>query len=367
MGHPLSIMVKPASDMCTMDCAYCFYHDEMAQRKEADRGFMSQETMHQIIVKALKEARGSVSIAFQGGEPTLRGRKFFEDAFAFADEHNSRHIPLHWSIQTNGLALDSEWCGLFREHEVLVGISLDGTRAIHDAWRHDRTGNATYERVVRSCALLKDAGVSFNILTVVTGQAAGKAPAIYQNLKRLGSGWLQFIPCMDSLDESKEAGLWHLGAEEYGTFLNGLFASWYRDAQKGVQPHIRLFDNWMGILQGYLPEACDMRGICSDQYVFEADGTCYPCDFYMTDPFCLGQIAKDSFEDFDQARDGMHFIEPSQRLPKRCHACPYVNICRGGCMRYRDAEGTYRFCASYEKFFRASLPKMLTLAAEAKQ
>lgn len=363
MGHPLSLLIKPASGLCNLRCTYCFYHDEQAQRELAERGMMSEETLDLILKKAFMEAEGSVSIAFQGGEPALAGISFFRHAFDAERRFNTRHLPVAWAFQTNGTLLDDEWCAFLAESPMLVGISVDGTAAIHNQWRHDSSGNNTYSKVVAATRRLSAHGVPFNILSVVTHQMAAHARDVYASYRKNGWRHQQFIPCLDSLGMPSGECSWLLSSEDYGSFLIELFGCWKKDFLRGDQPSIRQFDNWLGILLGQLPEACDMRGICSAQYAFEADGSCYPCDFYMLDSQLLGTIQDTGFADFDRRRHEIGFIEASVELPERCLSCPYVDLCRGGCRRLRsDGEAggpaLFRFCDAYRAFFDACLSDM---------
>lgn len=363
MGHPLSLLIKPASGLCNLRCAYCFYHDEQTQRALAERGMMSEETLDCILEKAFTEAEGSVSIAFQGGEPALAGIDFFRHALESERCFNTRHLPVSWAFQTNGTLLDDEWCAFLAESHMLVGVSVDGTAAIHNQWRHDAAGHNTYSKVVAATRRLSAHGVPFNVLSVVTHQMAAHAREIYAAYRRNGWRYQQYIPCLDPLGTPAQECPWHLSSEDYGRFLVELFGCWKKDFLKGDQPSIRHLDNWLGILLGQLPEACDMRGVCSAQYAFEADGSCYPCDFYMLDSKLLGTIQDAGFADFDRRRREIGFIEASIGLPARCHSCPYVDLCRGGCRRLRMGGGAqdaalFRFCDAYRSFFDACLPEM---------
>lgn len=162
-----------------------------------------------------------------------------------------------------------------------------------------------------------------------------------------------------------------LKPEQYGKFLNELFELWYADWKKGKQPYIRQFENYIGILLGYQPEACDQRGICGTQNVVEADGSVYPCDFYMLDDYCLGNFNDNQMEEINDRRSEIGFVERSLKLTDECKNCPYFRICRGGCQRNRDLDqsnGLYEnyFCESYKQFFDACLPKMEEIAEKLK-
>ena len=107
---PVSIMIKPASGLCNMKCDYCFYCDEAQKRSQESYGFMSEQTLKNVIRKTMLRAEGMISYAYQGGVPTLRGIEFFEKAVAYQKQYNKNHIQVHNALQTNGYAINEEWC-----------------------------------------------------------------------------------------------------------------------------------------------------------------------------------------------------------------------------------------------------------------
>ena len=146
-----------------------------------------------------------------------------------------------------------------------------------------------------------------------------------------------------------------------------LFRLWYKDWKNGCAPYIRQFENYIGILLGYRPESCDQCGICNIQNVVEADGSVYPCDFYVLDSYYLGNFNQDQLDDIDRRRKKTDFISRSQKLKPSCIQCQYHYICRGGCQRNRDFDSTLGlyenyFCESYRMFFDACLGDMRTVA-----
>ena len=149
-----------------------FRSDEMEKRSISSYGMMSERTLKNLIRKAMHQARGEVCFAFQGGEPTLRGISFYEKALELEQRFNRNQVRVMNTMQTNGLSLNDEWCRLFKENNFLVGVSVDGNSAIHDRYRHDRSGEPTYERVMENIKKLDEYGVDYNILTVVTAQIA---------------------------------------------------------------------------------------------------------------------------------------------------------------------------------------------------
>ena len=245
---------------------------------------MSEQTLKNVIRKTMLRAEGVVSYAFQGGEPTLRGLDFFRRVMEYERQYNKKGLQVQNALQTNGILIDEDWCAFFREHHFLVGVSLDGTGEIHDRFRHMRGDrSATFDRVVRGIHLLEDYGVDFNILTVVHREVASHVREIYDLYREMGWNYQQYIACLDPLGETRGESEFALDPAMYGKFLTELFDLWYADWKKGRQPYIRQFENYVGILLGYPPEACDQRGVCGITNVVEADGSVYPCDFYMLD------------------------------------------------------------------------------------
>ena len=364
---PLSVLMKPSSGMCNMRCDYCFYCDEAKKREEESRGFMTEQTLKNVIRKTMLRAEGSVSYAYQGGEPTLRGLDFFRKAVEYQKQYNKSRLRVDNALQTNGYALDEDWCRFLKENHFLVGLSVDGTEEIHDSYRHSAGGSATYSRILHSAELMERCGVDFNILTVVTRKVAAHIEEIYEEYRRRGWMYQQYIACLDPLGEERGKNEYSLLPEQYGKFLTDLFDLWYQDWKKGRQPYIRQFENYVGILLGYWPEACDQRGTCGIQTVVEADGSVYPCDFYMLDEYCLGNFNENRLEDIDRARREIGFIERSEKLTDACRKCPYFQICRGGCQRNREFNGQLGgyenyFCQGYRMFFGSCLERMQEIA-----
>ncbi|GFI31287.1 anaerobic sulfatase-maturating enzyme [Lachnospiraceae bacterium] len=358
---PISVLIKPSSGMCNMTCDYCFYCDETQKRTQESYGFMSEATLKNVIRKTMLRAEGTACYTFQGGEPTLRGLDFFEKVLFYQKQYNKKGVQVYNSLQTNGLFMDETWCRFLRENRFLTGISLDGIQKTHDACRHSRKDNApTFDRICKSIALLETHHVEFNILTVVNQTVAQNIQEIYAFYKRQKWNYQQYIACLDPLKEPHGQNSYSIPPESYGQFLTELFRLWYKDWKKNRQPYIRQFENYIAILLGQFPESCDQRGTCSIQYAVEADGSVYPCDFYMTDEYRLGNFNERRLDEIDAKRREISFLERSLLLDQSCKLCTYYSLCKGGCQRNRDwnpETKTYQnyFCQSYRMFFDACL------------
>lgn len=369
-----SILIKPTSSNCNIDCEYCFYKCLSSNREEYSKGFMTEETLEELIVQAIDYAEDYVVFAFQGREPTLAGISFFERVLELQKRYSKKGLTIENTIQTNGMLIDEEWAEFLAKNRFLVGLSLDGPKKIHDLYRKDIKGEDTFERVMRTVTLFEEYQVEYNIVSVITNEAAKKASYLYKFYKRNHFSYVQFIPCMDEqsrktlppVHNDKEAKADNgsarkdtfLNAEWYGKFLCELFDLWYDDFCKGEKMDIRMFSNLAQMAAGYPAEECGMNGHCTCYFVVEGDGSVYPCDFYCMDEWKLGTI-RDSFAALADSQRAKQFVEQSYQKAKECGECPYVSLCRGGCRRWREQTGSKAdsinyLCRAYKLFFEHS-------------
>ena len=361
---PISLLVKPASGSCNMRCRYCFYTDETENRTVPSMGVMSIETMKTMVDKALTFADGDCSFAFQGGEPSLAGLPFFRALTDYVKNHpNPKKVRVHYSFQTNGYNLNEDWAKWFVENQVLVGISLDGPKEIHDRYRVDHAGKGTYQKVMSSIQLFNKYHVDYNILTVVTSATSRHGQQVYNFFKKNDFRYQQYIECLDPIGEIQGGYEYSLTPERYEEFLKTTFDSWYLDMKSGRYVYNRYFENLMMIIARQGAESCNMRGVCGAQWVIEADGSVYPCDFYALDEWYLGNISQDSFETMEQQRQTLGFIEWSKQIPEDCKNCRYFGLCRNGCRRNREpvtSNSTQKnyFCSAYKNFIEYAYPRL---------
>ena len=360
----VNVLIKPASSACNMRCEYCFYRDVADHREHAFEGMLSVESMEKVMAAATEYAEGLCSFAFQGGEPTLAGLDFYRQTVALGKKYCRPGLEIRYAIQTNGYCIDDEWAQFLAENNFLVGLSLDGPAELHDLNRKDNHGKRTHDKVMRAVRLFEKHHVEYNILCVVTGKNARSIQRIYQFYKKQNFRWLQFIPCLEPLEQERGGEVYHLSPRDYGDFLIRLFDLWYQDLQKGEYISIRHLDNWLSILLRERPESCDMMGHCSVQFVVEGDGGVYPCDFYVLDEWRLGTVGEQSFQEMAESSTAKHFIEASLRVPETCRACPVYPVCRNGCRRNRLMQENLvdrnYYCEAYRRFFLARRRELLS-------
>lgn len=369
-----SILIKPASANCNMDCKYCFYKCLSSHREEYSKGFMKEETLETLVREAIAYADGSLTFAFQGGEPTLAGLDFFQKAVELQQKYNNKKLQIENTIQTNGLLIDEKWARFLGEHRFLVGLSLDGPKKMHDRYRKDAAGQDTFARIMHSVQLLEQYQVDYNVVTVVTNDTAKQASFLYKFWKRNHYPFVQFIPCMDEIkrqDGTQERSIYAVEPEQYGKFLCELFDLWYADFAAGETMDIRMFSNLAQMAAGYPAEECGMNGCCNCYFVVEGDGSVYPCDFYCMDEWKLGTV-NDGFVQMKTSEKAKAFVEASRPVCAACQECPHFSLCRGGCRRWREPfvdgkPGLNQLCSAYRMFFAHAAERMERLGVYIRQ
>ncbi|MFV0381068.1 MAG: SPASM domain-containing protein [Breznakia sp.] len=343
----LFVLIKPSSSLCNATCSYCFYEDISKHRKEKHQGFLQMDCVQSIIEKTLSHKKYTqVVFCFQGGEPLLIGYDFYEQ-FIYSVERKKADVQVSYSIQTNGFLLDDAFCKLFKQHDFLVGISLDGIQKTNDMTRFlnvEKCGSFTV--VMGKIALLKSYEIPFNILSVLSASLYKCAKQIYNFYKKEQFAFIQFIPCLPNLGVSENEG--SCLPNMYGTFYRELFSFWFEDLKKGNYMSIRLFDDIMLIFRGQKPSQCGMLGNCEVQCVMEADGSLYPCDFYVLDEYKLGNIKKDVIDNVIVSDVAKSFIDEKTTLADICMKCKFEKICGGGCKRQRDTFLSNEYCGKQE-------------------
>ncbi len=351
----LSILIKPASSSCNMSCKYCFYHSLAKTRSIYNKGIMSIQTAYKLIDKAFDNQNKAISFAFQGGEPLLIGIDFYKKFIEYVNEKNKSNVKIIYSLQTNGLLIDKNYCTFFKDNNFLLGISLDGDKDSHDINRITNHNLKTFHKVMNAIELLEKYNVDFNLLTVISNDNALKSNKIYNFYKKNNFNYLQFIPCLDEFNY--EGASKNLSVENYKTLLIDIFNLWLDDFIKGKYISIRHIDNLIRQVQELNTEICGMNGICSIQNVIEADGSVYPCDFYCVDNYILGNINKDNFNILNNNKTANEFVF-KRDLHDDCLECEFKKYCNSGCKRYNNNANKNIYCQAYIEYFKYAIPKI---------
>ncbi len=362
----LNVLIKPASSLCNMRCKYCFYRDVADNRENASFGMMTEEVADAFLKNVFAYEREQVGFAFQGGEPTLAGEDFFHTFHALVERYNVHHVPVSYSLQTNGYEIGDGLLAIFSKYHYLLGVSVDGDEALHDALRPAVGGLPTHQRICETLARLERYRIDYNILTVITEDVAKRGVDVYRYFKSKGLRYLQFIPFIPDFCGAGEGETFTLTNDSYAFFLNETFRVYYEDFVNGSYVSVRQFDNFVRIAAGLVPECCGMGGSCNASLVVEADGGVYPCDFYVLDKWKMGNITQDSVQSLLSSQAARDFVISSRNVGDECRRCPYFPVCRGGCRRHKEGLGgellQNRYCSAYKAFFENSAALILDMA-----
>lgn len=367
MDHSCGVMWKTVSEACNLACDYCYYSSCGGRPGPAiDR--IDDRLLEAFVKNRMELSRGAASFAWQGGEPLLAGLAFFERVVELQAKHAPPRTAISNSLQTNGTLINDKRAAFFKAYNFLIGVSLDGPRAIHDMRRVDGAGQGSYDRVMNGIRHLRRHRVDFNILTVIHRGNVDKAEELLAFYKRERFDYVQFIPCMDFRSQDVDApGVYEVTPEQYGRFLGEAFDIWYNGGRPALS--IRFFDNLLSVYAHREAELCTQRGSCPQTLVLERNGDAYPCDFYIHDDWKLGNAGTDSIEKLLSSPVYARFLELKPALPDACRSCEWQRLCHGGCPRNRfwHSDGSARtdyFCSGYRTFF-AHAHERMTLLGDA--
>ncbi len=357
-----NVMTKPRGAICNLDCQYCYFLAK--EDLYPGSGFRMSEDMLETYTRQYIQAQRvpEVNFAWQGGEPTLMGLDFFHKAVALQSKYRKPGMRILNSLQTNGTLLDDAWCQFFHDHEFLIGLSLDGPRRLHDAYRVDKGGRPTFERVMRAVEFLKKHRVEFNILTTVHAANAPYPLEVYHFLRdEVGTQFIQFIPIVErdndtGYQEGNSVTSRSVTGRLYGQFLIEIFDEWVRRDVGKV--YVQLFDVALGVWFGQRAGLCVFDETCGLGLALEHNGDLYSCDHFVEPRHWLGNIQDVEMSELigseKQARFGLH---KRDSLPRYCQECEVRFICNGGCPKNRilatpeGEPGLNYLCEGYKAFF----------------
>ena len=374
------LLAKPTGSTCNIDCTYCFFLSKEALYPN-DKSRMSASTLETYIRQLLESHRTpSVTVAWQGGEPTLMKLEFFERAVAYVQKHRRPGQEIKHTFQTNGLLLDEAWCAFFKKHNFLVGLSLDGPQEMHDAYRVDKRGDGSFHLVMRAWEVLRRHQVDVNILCTIHAANADHPLEVYRFFRdELHTEFMQFIPIVERATAELlpiankgwgerpggERPLYRqrgdlvtersVGAEQFGRFLIAIFDEWVRRDVGKV--FVQTFDVTLGSFVGQ-HNLCIFSPTCGNAVCLEHNGDLYSCDHFVEPEYLLGNIKKTHMLQLVASDQQRKFGQDKfDTLPQYCRDCEVLFACHGECPRNRfittpDGEpGLNYLCAGYKRFF----------------
>jgi uncharacterized protein len=355
-------MAKPTGSACNLDCAYCFFLKKKGLYPGSD--FRMSEAVLEAYIRQLLDAHQvpQVTVAWQGGEPTLMGLDFFRRSLELQEKYRRPGTVIENTFQTNGVLLDEEWCRFFRENGFLIGLSLDGPKKLHDFYRKDKGGRGTWERAVKAARLLQQHEVAFNVLCTVNSRNADHPLEVYRFFRdELDVHYLQFIPIVErknecGVQEGDEVTDRSVNPGKWGRFLIEIFDEWVR--RDVGRTFVLNFDGALAGWMGMAGTLCIFGPTCGLGMALEHNGDLYSCDHFVEPDYYLGNIMQTPLiELVDSVKQHKFGQDKRDNLSRSCRQCRYLFACHGECPKNRfltapDGEpGLNYLCAGYQSFF----------------
>lgn len=375
MNQIAHIMAKPVGAVCNLDCDYCYFIDRMDAYASARSVRMSDDMLERFVRSNIAQYAGSsapeIWFSWQGGEPSLYGLSAFRRIVALQQKLCPPGKSISNAFQTNGYTLDADWARFLAEHDFLVGISIDGPPHLHNRFRHDRGGHATYDRVISGLRHLQEAGVRVNALTALNSENVRDPEGVYRHLKSLGFEHIQFIPVVEreiegggiarvpQLDQPRphdRVTSWSVDPHDYGRFLCSVFDEWSCNDIGSI--FVQGFEEHLTTWSGRPASLCLFTETCGHGLALDHNGVVYSCDHYVYPEYKLGNLRDADFTDFVADPRQVDFGQQKREsLPEDCRACRYLFTCHGGCPKHRlvmdpdgGQPGNY-LCPGYRMFF----------------
>ena len=368
-------MIKPVGSLCNLDCEYCYYLGK-ADLYGGHQPKMSDELLERYISQYIEAVQvPTVTFCWHGGEPLLAGIDFYEKAVALQNRYKGNK-QIENSLQTNGLLVNPDWCSFFRENNFLIGLSIDGPKDIHDAYRRDRGGHPTFDRVIRALEMMATSGVEYNTLSTINNRCAGQGRRVYEFMRSV-SRYMQFLPVVEHTvptpsgraaivppgTEGSTVAPWSITPKAFGKFMCDVFDQWV--VGDVGERFVQLFDITLAQWCGVQPGLCAFCPTCGDGLVVEHNGDVYMCDHFVYPEYRLGNIGTEHLSDMQRKPELFRFgIEKRNSLPTDCRKCDFLFACRGECPKHRFAttrrgeKGLNALCEGYKHFFEYTAPYM---------
>ncbi len=371
--HAFHVMAKPTGARCNLRCDYCFFLEKASLYPGSDFR-MTDDVMSSYVRQSIEGQRvPHATIAWQGGEPTLMGLDFFRRAAEVERAATPPGVTVERTLQTNGVLLDDGWASFLHEHGYLVGLSLDGPREMHDAFRHDGAGRSVFDQVVDAARLLQRHGVDFNVMCAVHAVNSEHPLDVYRFFRdELGARFIQLIPIVEIEtapvgDQPGTATNRSVPPEAYGRFLNAIFDEWVRHDVGEV--FVQTFD---GVLASYVrgySSLCIFRPTCGEGVALEHNGDLYSCDHFVDPGYLLGNITETPLRALvDSQKQRAFGGAKHDTLPRYCRDCEFLFTCGGECPKNRilltpeGEPGLNWLCAGLKLFFAHTSRRMRLMA-----
>jgi len=318
-------LIIKCTRLCNFLCEYCF---DRKNNADSDLSFTNLAKIFSELGQLEDTKR--IQIIWHGGEPLLRGIKFFQKAIFLQDRLVPSHIKLTHVLQTNGSLITDEWASFFHENKFHIGISIDGPKEIHDLNRPLGTRKSSYDLTMRGIETLRKYQVRFGLLTVVNERILEYGPNKLWNYFK-SNGFKSFgllslrRPYTNPAEEIKYN-------QKYGEFMSEVQRLWLKADDPSIQ--IREFQSKLDQFFGLPARLCKDGGNCVGKYFgIEPNGDVFHCDkFCSNKSWRIGHVSELSFQELPNSTNILSLQSVEMDVRSRCESCEWHSLCRGGCL-----------------------------------
>ena len=310
-----SISYVLVTDFCNFRCGYCFIENSL----EGPNISMSKDLADKVInvlINAAKEVK-EYRVTFYGGEPLSNSEIVFYIIEKLEQASKSKFL---FSCLTNGSLVTEDLAKKLKQHNVAVGLSLDGWANI-DKNRVLVNGKETFYSALRALTLLKEAGVDLGISCTITKQNYTYAEEIVEFFHKLGVRSIGF----NLLTRIKQAGEYEVPDPKqlaYHLFMAYLKAKELHMFEDRIDKR-RANYFFKEIFHVY---DCPAFG---QQIFFSPSGTVGPCQaFYPSGKYQIP--IRDNLKVQEEPLF-YKWLELGTLKNKECMTCPAIGICGGAC------------------------------------
>ena len=374
------VFIKPVGARCNLRCGYCYYLGKSDLYGPEGKASMNDQTLENCIRQLFSASSGdTVLFTWHGGEPLLAGMAFYEKVLSLQKKIAPKGKNFLNGIQTNGTLITEEWSKFFASNGFVVGVSIDGPEALHDAMRHTERKSGSFEKTIQGYRMLRAHGVNPEILCVVNSCNVIHPLVVYDFFKKLGANYITFLPLVEKMNAggaasdsdgaiSVSVSPASVPALAYGQFLSAIFDEWVRNDIGVVK--VQIFEEALRTAFNQEHSLCIFRERCGGVPVIEHTGDFYPCDHYVEKDRLLGNINERPLAYYLQHPVQKAFGDAKwNTLPQYCIRCEVRNMCNGECPKNRfitapDGErGLNYLCEGYKYFFNRCKPFVNSVSA----
>lgn len=347
-GNQIDVVLKLA-ERCNLECPYCYYFFQENKLSEISRPLIPEKTVH-VLAAFLKKGAQELDIkhiylGLHGGEPTLLPKARFDRLCTVLREALDGVAELHLGMQTNGTLIDDEWVDLFAKHQVMVGVSIDGPKDVHDASRPDRRGRGSYDTTVRGLRLLQAASAQGRIpptgvLCVANADLDGRE-VLRHFSEELGVSGLNLLLPRQGHDDATLAP-----QAQWTRYFSEIIDYWMNSAQTKPIRVYMISEIMNAMMSEQNAQRLDFRRANRHNVItISAEGYLGPDDNIMAldEAFCRSDVTIEntSLSEFFASPMWRSLVEDVDSSPQKCTDCEWFRTCRSGDLfnRYKSGQG----------------------------